>query len=95
MVSAGEDLGVRMHLQHNRAETVTVPFVLWVEDEDGSVITKRTSAPLTLRQGDARSHELTIPIPPGVPPGRYLMKLGIERMQQGLVGAVQPFQVVE
>ncbi len=93
-VRAGEDLRVGILLEHNRPETVTVPFRVWIEDADGGVVASRTTEPQTFHHGDTVRRELTLRIPEGTPRGEYRVFVGAERMQQGLAGAERSFQVL-
>ena len=93
-VRVGDELRVGVLLEHNRPETVTVPFRVWIEDAEGGVVASRTTGPQTFHHGDSVRRELTLRIPEGTPPGGYRVFVGAERMQQGLAGAERSFRVL-
>ncbi len=93
-VRAGEELRVGILLEHNRTDTVAVPFRVWVEDAEGDLVASRTTEPQTFHHGDAVRRVLTLRIPEGTPPGEYRLLVGVERMQQGLAGAERSFRVL-
>lgn len=92
---AGEELRVAVTLHHRRPLTVTVPFLLWVEDASGHVVARKSSPPITMEPGDQRRVRLTVTLPPGMPTGTYRVLVGVRRMQQGIVWASREFEIVE
>ena len=93
-VRVGDELRVGILLEHNRLDTVTVPFRVWVEDVEGDLVASQTTEPQTFYHGDTVRRELTLRIPEGTPPGEYRVFVGAERMQQGLAGAERSFTVL-
>ena len=49
LLAAGDPIRVRVSLVHRRQQTVTVPFVVWLEDTAGNVIVRETTQPYTLQ----------------------------------------------
>lgn len=94
VVRSGDELRLALHLQHNRPETVTVPFLVWVEDEAGTLVVGRSTPPLTFLHGDTVRRDVALRIPEATPPGRYAVMVGIEKMRQGVAGAGRVFRVV-
>ncbi len=93
-VRAGDELRVGILLEHNRPETVIVPFRIWIEDAEGGLVASRTTEPQTFHHGDTVRRELTLRIPEGTPAGEYRVLVGATRMQQGLAGAERSFTVL-
>ena len=67
----------------NRANTVTEPFLVWIEDAAGEVIVSRLTRPIELRQGDVVHRRLTLTLPDDLTPGIYKVRAKIDRMLQG------------
>ena len=95
VVQSGGTLEFSLFLQHNRPATVTVPFRIWVEDQDGAFIVGRTTPPMTFAQGDRFSRRMTLALPESVGPGPYFVRAEIDQMQQGIVRARGQALVVE
>lgn len=94
-VQSGGTLEFTLFLQHNRPATVTVPFRIWVEDQDGSFIVGRTTPPITFEQGDTFRRRLTLALPESLGTGRYFVRAEIDQMQQGVARATGQIRVVE
>lgn len=91
---AGAPLEIALGLRHNRLRSATVPFRLWIQDRKGRVVAHRTAEPRTWRHGDAGRTTLRWPLPAHLPPGGYLLVVGVEGMQQGIAWAERPFEIV-
>jgi len=93
-VQAGDPLSVRVGIVHNRAETVSVPLTLAIEDASGNVVARRTSA-RTMKVADHLDRELMLRVPKDLPPGPYTVTLDVGEMEQGDVRLSKIFNVVE
>jgi hypothetical protein len=89
----GGTLPVRIHIAHNRPETVTVPWELSLIDPGGQVVAKRVTPPHTFEPGDVVDVELALPLPKDLEGGTYTLRLGISGMA-GTGGATTSFEVV-
>jgi hypothetical protein len=89
----GSTLRVRIHIAHNRPETVTVPWELSLIDPEGQVVAERTTQPLTFEPGDVVDVKLALPLPEDLEEGTYTLRLRISGMA-GTEGATTSFQVV-
>jgi hypothetical protein len=92
---AGEELRVTVAVEHRRPVTVTVPFLMWVEDAEGRLVARRSSPPKTMEPGDRVEVTLAFTLPADLPAGGYRVLMGVERMQQGVAWASRWFQVIE
>lgn len=93
VVAPGEDLEVRAYLQHNRQETVSEPFSLWIEDADGNLVVGTSTAPRTLEYGDELELHRILTLPESTAVGEYELVVGIDDMEQGVVWKRIPFHV--
>ena len=89
----GSTLPIRIHIAHNRPETVTVPWELSLIDPEGRVVAERVTPPHTFEPGDVVDVKLALPLPEDLEEGTYTLRLGISGMA-GTEGATTSFQVV-
>jgi hypothetical protein len=90
----GSTLPIRIHIAHNRPETVTVPWELSLIDPWGQVVAERVTPPHTFEPGDVVDVELALPLPEHLEEGTYTLRLGISGMA-GTEGATTNFRVAE
>jgi hypothetical protein len=94
-VRRGEELTVTLRIEHNRQETVSVPFRIWIEDQAGALLLASTTPHVTLRHGDRLTRAVTLAIPDAAEPGMYRVLTGIYQMQQGLAADSSRLRVTE
>ncbi len=93
-ISPGEILQVDLSLHHNRLATVTVPFILWVEDSAGNVVASHVTAPHTFHYGDEVNATVKFPLPEDLAPGEYRFLIGVDNMNPPRARAEERFRVV-
>lgn len=91
---AGDRLPFRVGLHHQRLKAVTMPFAMWIEDEQGQLVEKQRSRPYTMHFGDVVEFSGALALPAATKPGNYTLKVGTTQMQQGVAWAAQPFRIV-
>jgi hypothetical protein len=91
---AGDRLPFRVALHHQRLKAVTVPFAMWIENDQGQVIFKQRSQPYAMHFGDVVEFRGELALPAATPPGNYSLKVGTTKMQQGVAWESQPFRIV-
>ena len=89
----GSKLPIRIHIAHNRPETVTVPWGLSLIDPEGRVVAERVTPPHIFEPGDVVDKDLALTLPEGLEAGTYTLRLGISGMA-GIEAATTSFQVV-
>jgi hypothetical protein len=89
----GSTLPIRIHIAHNRPETVTVPWELSLIAASGWVVAERVTPPHTFEPGDVVDVELALPLPEHLEEGTYTLRLGIGGMA-GIEAATTTFRVV-
>jgi hypothetical protein len=89
----GSTLPIRIHIAHNRPETVTVPWELSLIDPKGRVVAERVTPPQTFEPGDVVNVKLTLQLPEDLEGGTYTLRLRISGMA-GTEEATTSFQVV-
>jgi hypothetical protein len=87
-------LPFRVQLQHGRLEAVTIPFAVWIENEQGQVVVKKRSRPYTMHFGDVVKFSGELALPATMRPGNYILKVGTTKMQQGAALEAQPFRII-
>ena len=91
---AGDRLPFRVALHHQRLKAVTIPFAMWIEDEQGKVVVKARSRPYTMHFGDVVAFSGELALPATTRPGDYILKVGTTNMQQGVAWETQPFRII-
>jgi len=89
----GSKLPIRVHIAHNRPETVTVPWEMTLIDAQGRVVAKHTTQPHTFQPGDVVDKDVEFRLPVDLASGTYTVRLAIRGMA-GMKGATTSFQVV-
>jgi hypothetical protein len=89
----GSTLIVQIHIAHNRAEIVTVPWELRLIDASGHWIVTRTTEPHTFEPGDVVDGDVHFQLPNDLAPGTYTLQLAISGMA-GTKGATTTFRVL-
>jgi methionine-rich copper-binding protein CopC len=89
----GSKLPIRIHIAHNRPETVTVPWEMALIDAQGRVVAKHTTQPHTFEPGDVVDKDVEFRLPDDLASGMYTVSLAISGMA-GTKGATTSFQVV-
>jgi hypothetical protein len=89
----GSALPVRIHIAHNRPETVTVAWELSLINPEGRVVAKRVTPPHTFEPGDVVDKDLALTLPEDLEAGTYTLRLRISGMH-GTEGATTTFRVV-
>ena len=84
-VSTADTLEFSAYLEHNRAETVTVPFAFWITDAGGEIFVHRVTAPQTFEQGDEVTRHYVLQVPDHLAPGEYELRVGIEVILADLI----------
>jgi len=92
-ISGGESIALSMDLVHNRPQTVSVPFVLWIENAAGQIVFEKTSKSRTFVWGEEFQRTLSLPIPANAPAGTYTVYVGVNEMRQGEAVANRTFTV--
>jgi N-acetylneuraminic acid mutarotase len=89
----GSTLRFRIHIAHNRPETVTVPWEMTLIDAQGRVVAKHTTQPHTFEPGDVVDKDVEFRLPDDLASGTYTVRLAISGMA-GTKGATTSFRVV-
>jgi len=82
-VAPGGTMTLTMELVHNRPQTVSVPFVLWIENDAGQVMFQRSSPVRQYEWGERFDRSLPIRIPAVAPAGSYTVFVSVNEMRQG------------
>lgn len=90
---AGDEVTVHIGIVHNRAETVTVSFVISIEDAAGRKVASHKSEPRTMSVGDHFERDVKVPLPSTLSPGAYTVSVSIAEMEQGTARASAPLTV--
>ncbi len=93
LVTAGDRVRVRINLHHVRQQTVSVPFVIWLEDRQGNVLVRDTTPAFTIEFGDHLRFMWQLQLPPDIAPGRYRVMAGVTKMLQGTAWASEPVEI--
>lgn len=80
----GEELAFEVYLHHRRLETVTQAFRMRFEAPDGEVLKVWTSQERTLEHGDEVTVANSVRLPFDLAPGIYVLRVGMDGMEQGL-----------
>lgn len=91
---AGERLPFSVELHHGRLEPVTVPFAIWIENDQGQIVMKKRSRPYTMYFGDVVEFSGELALPASVGPGNYILKVGTTKMQQGAAWEAHAFRII-
>jgi hypothetical protein len=92
-VQAGDPLTVHVGIVHNRAETVSAPLSLTIEDASGNVVASRTGM-RSMKLAQHLDQQLLLRVPKTLPPGSYVVALEVGEMEQGTVRVTAPLTVV-
>jgi hypothetical protein len=94
-VSSGDTLRFGIYLEHNKPQTVSTAFYLWIGDAAGTPIAGKASAVYTFVQGTELSFRESMAIPAKAAPGVYTLGVSIGSMAQGSAVRLKEFTVVE
>lgn len=90
---AGDQVSVKIKLQHNKIGSTSRSFRITIEDAAGNVVAQRDTAPVSMSFGDLIRRTYRIQIPPATESGSYNVRVSINGMQQGHVQSIRPITI--
>lgn len=93
LISAGDPVRVRVSLEHKRQQTVTVPFVIWLENMAGDILVRETTRDFTIEFGQTLRFAYPLRLPTDIPAGRYRVVVGVTQMLQGIAWTSEPIDI--
>lgn len=92
-VRPGEVLPIDIRVLHRKAETETRSFGFVIQDMDANIITSRKSVPYIFETNKLVTGREAVQVPENTRPGRYVLRIVIDGMEQGRVSREMPFRV--
>ena len=94
-VAPGSPLVVDLYLEHNRIDTVHVPFAFAIENAAGELVSSHVGPARTFGFGDEVRTQIEVPLPDDLPSGLYRVFAGISEMNPSERWTSETFRVGE